>query len=421
MGSRGDVQPYVALGMGLQAAGHQVRLATSSEFETFIRSRGLDHFPTGSAPRSSAKIEMKGLLGRRWESYWNPFYFLHAVLNAKGVRAAMHKLLNDYMEACRGTDLILYRPLVDAGADSIAEKLGIQTCGAWLQHLHSTGAYPEFWAKPRPRLGKPYNRLTYTLFRHFSWHVMRQAVNQWRTQNLNLDPYPFMGPFRKWKKQDMPVLYGFSPSVVPIPPEWKEDVQVTGYWFLKKTEGWQPSSELINFLDSGPPPVCITFGSVVDTHPNELIEVVLQALALSRHRGLLVTKMNGLKNKDLPDEVLKVDSVPFDWLFPRMAALVHHGGAGTTASGLQAGIPTIIVPFFLEHFFWARRVSQLGVGPQSIPRKKLSATRLADAISKAASDPGIRKKAAALGRCIQAEDGVARAVDFINQHFFSHK
>ena len=152
-------------------------------------------------------------------------------------------------------------------------------------------------------------------------------------------------------------------------------------------------------------------------NPQQLAEVALQALASSGQRGLLLTGWGGLRPKSAPDNVFVVDSAPHSWLFPRMAAVVHHGGAGTTAEGLRAGVPSVIVPFVLDQPFWGARIKALGVGPAPIPKKQLTADRLAAAISAAVTDSAMRQRAAACGAAIRAENGVSNAVALIKRYF----
>jgi UDP:flavonoid glycosyltransferase YjiC (YdhE family) len=213
----------------------------------------------------------------------------------------------------------------------------------------------------------------------------------------------------------MPVLYGFSPSVIPAPGDWKADIHVTGYWTLESSEEWAPPRELTNFLDEGLPPVYIGFGSMSNRQPEETANLVTKALEICGKRAILLSGWGGLQKADLPDTILMLDSVPHTWLFPRLSCVVHHGGAGTTGAGLRAGVPSIIVPFFGDQPFWGKRVAELGVGPAPIPRKQLTATRLAAAIQEAVSDTPIRQQAADLGRKIQAEDGISNAVEIIQQ------
>ena len=212
------------------------------------------------------------------------------------------------------------------------------------------------------------------------------------------------------------MLYGWSPSVLPQPPDWGRWLHVTGYWFLERLGEWKPPRELADFLDSGPPPVYVGFGSMNKTDPEQLTDIVLRALERTDRRGVLVTGWGGISNSASPDTVFAVEEVPHDWLFERVEAAVHHGGAGTTAASLRAGIPTIVVPFFADQPFWGRRVAELGVGPEPIPRRSLTVERLTSAIRQATSDRDMKSRAAALGQRIRAETGIERAVEAFDLH-----
>jgi UDP:flavonoid glycosyltransferase YjiC (YdhE family) len=211
-------------------------------------------------------------------------------------------------------------------------------------------------------------------------------------------------------------VYGYSPLVVPKPPDWGEWIHVCGYWFLDAAETYQPPDDLIAFLQSGPPPVYVGFGSMIHRDPARVAEMAVKALAIAQQRGILLTGWAGLNHRNLPDHVFQIDAAPHDWLFPRTAAVVHHGGAGTAAAGLRAGVPSIVVPFFADQHFWGERAHALGVGPKPIPQKQLTAERLAEAIHIAVTDQAMRARAADLGRRLQAEDGVGRAVEVIQDY-----
>ncbi len=203
--------------------------------------------------------------------------------------------------------------------------------------------------------------------------------------------------------------------MIPAPPDWGADKHVTGYWFLDDGEDWTPPPALIDFLEAGPAPIYIGFGSMSSRKPEETAELVIAALQLANQRAILLSGWSGLQKTDLPDTVFMIDSVPHSWLFPMVAAVVHHGGAGTTAAGLRAGVPSVVVPFFGDQPFWGGRVASLGVGPTPVPRGKLTAERLASAIQEAVTNKAMRQRAAALGAKIQTEDGLARAVEIV-QH-----
>jgi UDP:flavonoid glycosyltransferase YjiC (YdhE family) len=213
----------------------------------------------------------------------------------------------------------------------------------------------------------------------------------------------------------MPVFNGYSPTVLPKPPDWPESVHVTGYWFLDQLIDWEPPTELVDFLDSGPAPVYVGFGSMHARSSKEMTRVVVEALSRVGLRGILLSGWGALSHDGLPDYVLPVKSVPHEWLFPRVTAVVHHGGAGTTGAGLRAGVPSILVPFFGDQYFWASRVAALGVGPESIPVKRLSVESLERALRFAVTDERMRERASDVGAAIQAENGVARVVEVLER------
>ncbi len=410
IGSRGDIQPYVALGLGLQAAGHSVRLAAHNEFERFIRSRGLDIFPVEGNPRAMLESDA----GRDWlESANNPLAFFKKLGELS--EQIMDQFLVDIWDACQETDAIIISPLAMPAAH-VAEKLGLPVYAAYLQPSVPTRAFAAPMASGGRDFGGIFNRLSHVAVNHVFWQLFRSPTNTWRKETLGLPPMPFWGPYRKRLWRYRPVLLGHSPSVLPKPADWGGWLHVTGYWFLDHPAGWQPPADLVEFLDSGPPPVYVGFGSMNSRDPEATTRIVLKALARAGQRGVILTGWGGLDAVDLPESVFKIQEIPHDWLFPRTAAVVHHGGAGTTAAGLRAGIPSILIPFFADQPFWAAQVQRLGVGPKPIPRKQLSVDRLARAITAAVADQPMRDRAAELGRRIQAEDGVARAVEAFHRH-----
>jgi UDP:flavonoid glycosyltransferase YjiC (YdhE family) len=212
-------------------------------------------------------------------------------------------------------------------------------------------------------------------------------------------------------------LDGYSRLIVPKPWDWGARHYLTGYWFLDGAADWRPPQGVLDFLADEPPPVCVGFGSMHNRDAAEISHLVIRALELAGQRGVLLTGWGGLASVPNSDQVLVAEGIPHDWLFPRMAAVVHHGGAGTTAAALRAGVPAVVVPFMSDQPFWARRVFALGAGPQPIPRGQLTAARLARAIRRAVQDTGIRHRAAVLGQRLRAEDGVGRAADLFDHHF----
>jgi UDP:flavonoid glycosyltransferase YjiC (YdhE family) len=246
--------------------------------------------------------------------------------------------------------------------------------------------------------------------------MMRPLLNESRGRVLHLPP---LSRRYYWQvdspRSEVPFIYGFSPSVVPRPANWGPAIQIAGYWFLDESQDYEPPAALLSFLDAGPPPVYVGFGSMVDHERETMTRLVAEAVGLAGQRAILLSGWSELGAANLPDFIFQVASVPHDWLFPRVAAVVHHGGAGTTAAGLRAGKPTVVVPFFADQAFWAWRVHQLSAGPKWIPRKRLTAGKLAAAIRRAVNDAAIRERASDLGERIRAEDGMQTAVGLIEQ------
>jgi UDP:flavonoid glycosyltransferase YjiC (YdhE family) len=410
VGSRGDVQPYVALGKGLQAAGHAIRLATHAEFEAIVREGGLGFAPLSASPRQVLESET----GRAWmNSGSNPVRFVSNF--RKLAESVLQDLVGDTLSACQDTDVILYGVLGFYPASAVAERLRLRSYAVYLQPLAVTRAFAIY---PFPLARLPvgqgtYNWLTHVLRARMFGMVLRAPVNKARQAVLGLPPAARRGPLTRRRRCAPAVLFGYSPSVLPKPPDWGTDHHVTGYWFLDRRADWQPPDDLLRFLDAGPPPVCVGFGSMNNRDPQAVAKLVLQALAQTGQRGVLLTGWGGMSREDLPRTVFKIDEVPHDWLLPQMAAAIHHGGAGTTAAALRAGIPSVVVPFFADQTLWAHRVEQLGVGPTPIPRRQLSPERLAAAIHTAVRDSEMRQHASALGDRIRAEDGVTRAVSVL--------
>ena len=408
MGSRGDVQPYLALGKGLKAAGHFVRLITHQNFERLVTSHGLEFYPVkGDVQAVIESPEMLKLLEQ------GNFLAINAH-TAKLVRSAAIDWAQDGIAACRGIDLLvagvggLYLSI------ALAQKLNIRFLQAYIFPFTPTAAFPAIvLPQSISRLGGTVNRLSHHLFRQMMWQGFRQADRLARQQVLNLPPAPFWGSYNSAALRQYPTLYGFSSSVIPQPSDW-QNTQVTGYWFLDAAADWTPPAALMKFLNSGKPPVYIGFGSMGSRKPVATAALVLAALDRSGQRGILLSGWGGLSQANLPDTVLMVESIPHSWLFPRMAAVVHHGGAGTTAAGLRAGVPSIVIPFFGDQLFWGQRVAKLGVGTAPIPRKQLTVELLAQAIDRAVTDPVMIRQAANLGAKIQAEDGIAHAVAVIH-------
>ncbi len=415
IGSRGDVQPYVALAEGLARAGYEVRVATHDFFAHLVERRGVEMYPVGDRPeRVFEDPRIHSMMGSG----------MNALKFVREFRALLEpitrQMMIDSIAACEGSDaVVMSNAAIVPGFHQIAEEMGARYCAGLLQPLYPTREQPSPFMPPLPRWwpGRGLcNLASHHLFlRTFAW-FFRDAMPMLREAH-GLPPTSRREMIRHERRADAPLLFGFSPSVFPRPSDWPKRASVTGYWFLDAPETWRPPDDLRDFLDAGPPPVYVGFGSMVSPDPRAATGMVVEALGRTGQRGILLTGAGAFESEGLPDEVLALESAPHDRLFPRMAAVVHHGGAGTTAAGLRSGVPSIVVPFFADQPFWARTVHALGVGPRPIPRKRLTAERLANAIEEAVTSREIREQAERLGAKIHAEDGVGRAVEIISDHF----
>jgi len=414
IGSRGDVQPFVALGKGLKAAGHKVTLCTSSSFEAFICSHGLDY---GHMTDELLKL-MDSAAGRDAMENTNGISgsIKTMIRLAKKVKPINRQMLKDSWEAAQAAepDIVLFHPKALGGVH-IAEKLGVPVMMAIpLPMIVPTAEFPTI-GFPNWNIGGWYNKLTYA-FVGMGFRMYNGTVNKFRQDMLSLHKFPkSSGLLHMADGQPIPVLHPFSTRVVPRPHDWPDNAYITGYWFLDRLNEWEPSAELEAFLDEGEAPVYVGFGSMAGRNPRRIANIVIEALQQANVRGIIATGWGGLALDELPERIFKIDKVPHDWLFPHVTAVVHHGGAGTTAAGLRAGCPTIICPFFGDQPYWGRFVHALGVGSKPIPQKKMTVEKLASAIREVTTNQTIRQNAEALGKNIRSEDGVANAVAIIER------
>ncbi|HEY9629512.1 MAG TPA: glycosyltransferase [Coleofasciculaceae cyanobacterium] len=401
-GSQGDIQPYVALGLGLQQAGFEVTLATDSSFSAWVASHGLPFAPLRApfAQLIQTDAGKKALAGKK-------------AFSLKQMMPMLREMMDDVWDIAQSyqPDAIVYHPKPLAGY-SIAEKLGIPGFLAMALPAYSPTqqfANPVFGGG---NYGGLLNRLSYEVFLKASLLPFQGLIDDWRLKKLGLSS---LQGDRILHGKTVPKLYAYSRHVVPIPADWDESSIVTGYWFLDASPDWQPPADLTAFLAQGSPPVYVGFGSMASQDAAQTAQLVMDAVRSSGQRAILATGWGGLSSSEIADDVYILQSAPHDWLFPQCLAVVHHGGAGTTGAGLRAGKPTAICPFFGDQPFWGKRVFDLGVGTQPLPQKKLTADKLGQVIRDLVADPEIQQRAEVLGQKIRAENGVIHAVQTIQE------
>jgi sterol 3beta-glucosyltransferase len=402
LGSRGDVQPYVALGRGLHDAGYRVQIVTYESFRSVVTAQGLDFFPVpGDAQALTQIAAQAGLNHTR-----NPFTLMRAIMRSFG------SILEDYIatfsaEELRDSDAILNQLPAGLFGRDLAEKLHVPHIALSVIPLMRTAAFPSVLLGTRS-LGTWGNRLSYDFSANLVWFMFRSAITRFRAR-LGLDRTAFLFP-----GFDRPLVNGFSPVVVPPPVDWGAEVYTVGYWVLDE-RGWEPSTELLRFLDAGAPPVFIGFGSMIALDAEAMTDTLLRAIQESGVRAVLGPGWAGIGAGKLPEPVYRLDYAPYRWLFPRMAAVVHHGGSGTTGLALASGVPSMVVSFAADQPYWGERTAALGAGLPPLSARGLDAARLADALRTLTTDPQLQQGAARLGIQLQQEDGLAAAVALIRE------
>jgi sterol 3beta-glucosyltransferase len=407
-GSRGDVQPCAVLGRGLQQDGFEVLLAAPENFGSFIHEYGLGFHPLrGDVQAIMASETGKEFMERSGGSLLQSIRAMRTMLEP-----VIAQMVSDAWDACQEADALISLAVFAGFARSIAEARRIPLILVEPTPVLPTRAFPApgwHWQK---NLGGLHNLLSGRAMLQVLWSWYSPFVNSFRRQQ-GLPAFTAASFYKILTST--PLLGAYSDTVIPRPPDWPATAQITGYWFQEPSASWQPESDLRAFLEAGEPPVYVGFGSMAGENPQELAGVVLEALARCSLRGLLLTGWGGMQALNVPETVCVVDGAPHGGLFPRMAAVVHHGGAGTTAEGLRAGVPSLILPFAVDQAFWGKRVKDLGAGPAPIPIKKLTVDRLAQALDAAVRQPRYKQRAAEIGSAIRAQDGVGQAVRLIRQ------
>lgn len=404
LGTRGDVQPMLALGIGLRDDHHEVTIIAGSNFEAWVRGYGF-----GFQPSVDIEALMKSKDGIAWVEEPNPFRQLQhmkALLKPHGA-----EMIAPIITQAQQSDVLLSGFVSEPFVQSASEKFGVPQIRTSLQPYHATTSG---WAsmtaitEGNSILNRWFGRLGERLI----WGVAADTVNEMRA-SLGLPPHNAASFARA--SRPLPTLYGFSRYVVPPADDWTPLDQIGGYWFLDEESNWQPQEALVRFLESGSPPIYIGFGSMSSSSPQQTVDLVTEALRQAGQRGILAVGWSGAQVHSTTPDVYILDKAPHDWLFQRVAGIVHHGGAGTTGASLRSGKPSLIIPHMSDQPFWGKRVHALGVGAKPIPRDKLTTEKLAAGIQSLVSNGEMGRKAAELGAKIRAEDGVANAVRILTK------
>ncbi|KAH7020720.1 glycosyltransferase family 28 domain-containing protein [Microdochium trichocladiopsis] len=419
VGSRGDVQPFIAYGTALQRYGHRVRLATHGTFDRFVRDSGLEYFDIGGDPTDLMAYMVKnpGLL---------PSFESMRGGDIRRKRKMMAEMLQGCWNSCILPDAVTSRAFV---ADVIianppsfahvhcAQALGIPAHIMFTMPWTATRAFPHPLVKMSAEKIEPgvANWLTYGLVELMTWQGLGDVINNWRKKTLELDPVPAtMGPSIVSYLR-IPHTYCWSPALVAKPGDWGDELDVCGF-FLRDEPSYNPPADLADFLAAGPAPLYVGFGSIVLEDPERLHAAILEAAVACGVRLVISRGWSQLGgNSSSNNDIFYLGDCPHEWLFKQVVAVVHHGGAGTTACGLINARPTLIVPFFGDQPFWGNVVASAGAGPPPIPQREVKTQNMTEAIrfltSRAAADAarGVANK-------MRQENGVQAAVESLHRH-----
>jgi UDP:flavonoid glycosyltransferase YjiC (YdhE family) len=399
LGTRGDVVPYISLGAGLRQAGHDVTLSTHEVFRGLVESATLRFAPLPGDPRQlfdAVRLEV---------SPWRPAQhtaLIHDALSALVGQVDPSALLADWREA----DCVVFGPTTTFG-HFVAEELGAASLMLALAPTVATGAFPHPVIAPFRRLGAAANRATWLIGERLQRQSFQEPLRPRARRAVGLAGFPLAASGRGAAWPPFPVVHAYSSFVLPRPTDWPAGVEVVG-WLVQRSPDRRLPSEVEAFLDEGEPPLYVGFGSMPVADRDRLAGMLAETLGQTGDRALV----SGLPARG--PSMYQAEDLPHELLFPRVKAVVHHGGSGTVGNGLRAGRPTLVVPFVFDQFFWGRRVHELGAGPPPIPFARLSGERLARALEELAAPQAIAA-AGALGERIRAEDGVGAAVEAIER------
>jgi len=414
VGTRGDLQPYVALGLGLQEAGYEVLLISAKNEENFARNYGLEFF----ALNVDIQKLMEGDEVQKMSKGNNPIKFIISHLKgSKKLKKLMVATQAEIWNGCQNADIIIFHPGMPLGF-FIAKEFGKISVMANPFPIIATKDYPSILFYTGPRLGKTFNLITHFILEKLFWALSKPAIKKFWLNTVKSKMNFSISPIKQQINSGMPVINGYSEHLFHQPNDWSKNIHTTGSWIIEKEPNFTPPTDLVNFIGRGNPPIYIGFGSMKDMSAfKATFEIILRALEITNQRAVVGLGWSNLNyTEPIPENVFLVETVPHSWLFPQMSIVVHHGGAGTTSMGLTAGKPTIIIPHNADQPAWGQRVYELGVGSKPIKKTKLTADKLASAILYALK-PEIVAKAEQLGQKLRKENGVKTAVKIIDDYF----
>jgi UDP:flavonoid glycosyltransferase YjiC (YdhE family) len=421
VGTRGDVQPFIPIGLRLKSDGHRVRVATHREFRPVIEKAELEFYPLAGDPH--ALIEYMVKTGGRIV----PLRPDHIIEDVPKKRAMIAEILASTWPACTApdpekpnapafrADFIIANP-PSYGHLHCAERLHVPLHMIFTMPWSPTSAFPHPLARLDPSADRPVqNYLSYAIADLLTWSGIGDLINDFREETLALPPISMVDGPALLEAHEVPFTYLWPASLVPRPADWGPHIDLSNFIFYDQAHTYQPPQDLLDFLAAGEKPIYVGFGSAVVPDSAAVSRTIFAALEKAGARGVVSEGWGNLGHESPPPNVYLIGDAPHDWLFRHCRAVCHHGGAGTTAAGLRAGLPTVVVPFFGDQFFWGQVIADAGAGPQPIPIDDLESEALADAFTLCAR-PEVRECAEALGEKVRDTDGVELTAQSVYRH-----
>lgn len=411
-GSNGDVFPAISICKQLEKQGHEVTIVATVEFEELLRNAGIAFKSLGISAKDLYRNAVNDKIEKK------------AFKNFKEAKIIFQNEFKIWLtrsyELSKDCDLFLYNGFAALFGNHIAEKLGVPSILVNPCPFHVTSAFADA-RMPVLKLGRLYNKLSYPLVENFFWTAVGSIINEWRLQN-GLRPVSGSQNYALRHKNNSPKIFTYSEHVSARPKDWHENIFISGYCFPETDANWKPSDILLDFLASGSSPVFVGYGSMSFDSAERTTSYIIKAIQDSGQRAIMGTGWGGIKSSDTSDNILILDEfIPYNWIFPKSSAIIHHGGAGTTSLAVKSGAPSIITPMLYDQFFWAHQIHKNGYGSKPIELSKLNTSKLIKNIKDTVNDKDMTSRCKALSVAVENENGLEKCNNIINKVVSSWK
>ncbi|MEZ5008443.1 MAG: glycosyltransferase [Chitinophagales bacterium] len=412
IGTSGDVHPFVALGIGLKKAGFEVKIATHEEFKTLVEDYGLTFSPVVGNVGASMKTEqVKKSIdeGGKRKEFFNSLIDEAAPL--------FEQALLEFKTACEGAELVVSSALTLHVASYLTDHFDVPLIFCSVNPAGPTSEFHHILADPAigPKvMHSAYNKTTHKILTEIIWRYIKAELEPAWNKLMPEVKFPKLDPLQKAFERKLPlILMAYSPAILPKPKDWSVLQHVTGFWWLPSIEKYAPEQALVDFVENGEKPIYAGFGSMANENDQMLSTIVIPAIKALHQRAVILDDGSDLSEFKNDPDLFFIKRADFNWLFPKMKAIVHHGGVGTTGLSIQAGIPTLIVSFIPDQRFWGWQLAQIGAMPKPIPKKSINYQTFHDSLQELINNQTYHNITHELAVKMKEEHGVDTAVDTI--------